>query len=87
MDPKRVNIWYDPKGDFLEVMWAQAAGAFVDTVDGHADVKIDDDGNLLGFHIFGVSKITQPLCVTFDTDNPDVEQCQCRKAPTQPSDT
>ena len=61
-------------------MWERKSGEFVDTIDGRADVKVDDDGNILGFNILAVSKITQPLCVTFDIDDPDVEQCQCRKA-------
>ncbi len=80
MEPRRVNIWYDPEGDFLEVMWERKPGEFVDTVDGRADVKVDDNGNILGFHILAVSKITKPMCVTFDVDDPDVERCQCRKA-------
>ena len=66
MDPKRVNIWYDPEGDFLEVMWADKAGEFIDTIDGQADVKVDDDGTILGFQIHSVSKITKPLDVTFE---------------------
>ena len=87
MEPRRVNIWYDPEGDFLEVMWEHKPGEFVDTIDGHADVKVDDDGNILGFQILAVSKITKPLCVTFDIDDPDVEQCQCRKTTASTSDT
>ena len=86
MEPRRVNIWYDPEGDFLEVMWERKPGEFVGTVDGRADVKVDDDGNILGFQIQAISKITKPMCVTFDVDDPEVEQCQCRKA-AQTSDT
>ena len=69
MDPKRVNIWYDPEGDFLEVIWANRAGEFIDTVDGQADIKIDAEGNILGFQIHAVSKITKPLDVTFEYDS------------------
>ena len=87
MEPRQVKIWYDPQGDFLEVMWATRSGEFIDTIDGRADVKVDDDGNLLGFQILAVSKINKPLCVTFDIDDPEVEQCQCRKAATPPSNT
>ena len=68
MDLKRVNIWYDPEGDFLEVIWERKAGEFVETKDGQADIKIDDDGNILGFQIQAVSKITKPLDVTFQYD-------------------
>ena len=63
---KRVNIWYDPEGDFLEVIWEHKAGEFVETKDCHADIKLDDDGNILGFQIQAVSKITMPLDVTFE---------------------
>ncbi len=68
MDLKRVNIWYDPEGDFLEVIWERKAGEFVETKDGQADIKIDGDGNILGFQIQAVSKITKPLDVTFQYD-------------------
>ena len=87
MNPRQVRIWYDPEGDFLEVMWERKPGEFVDTVDGHAFVKVDADDNILGFNIISPSKITRPLCITFDIDDPDVEQCQCRKATAPPSDT
>ena len=68
MEPKRVNIRYDPEGDFLEVIWADRLREFIDTVDGQADIKIDDAGNILGFQIHAVSKITKPLDVTFEYD-------------------
>ena len=85
---KQVSIWYDPEGDFLEVIWQRKPGAFVETADGNADIKLDDDGNILGFQIQALSKITRPTNITFDIDDdPDVEQCQCRKATAPPSDT
>lgn len=83
---KQVSIWYDPEGDFLEVIWHRKPGAFVESADGRADIKVDNDGNILGFQIQALSKITRPTNVTFDTDDPDVEQCGCRKA-AQKSDT
>ena len=84
---KQVSIWYDPEGDFLEVIWHRKPGAFVESADGRADIKVDDDGNILGFQIQALTKITRPTNVTFDTDDPDAEQCQCRKAASPPSDT
>jgi hypothetical protein len=86
MEARHVNIWFDPEGDFLEVMWGNKPGEFVETTDGRANIKLDDDDNILGFHILAVSKITKPMCVTFDIDDPDVEQCQCRKTAAQNSD-
>lgn len=85
MKPRRVKIWYDAEGDFLEVMWAIKPGEFVDTVDGNAYVKVDDEGNLLGFQIISPTKMSGTMCVTFDIDDPDVEQCQCRNAAVPPS--
>lgn len=83
---KQVSIWYDPEGDFLEVVWHRKPGAFVESADGRADIKVDDDGNILGFQIQALSKITRPTNVTFDIDDPDVKQCQHRIEAAQNSD-
>lgn len=81
MEPKQVSIWYDPEGDFLEVIWHRKAGEFVETKDGQANIKLDDEDNLLGFQIQALSKITKPTNITFAfEDDSDSEQCQCRKA-------
>lgn len=66
MEPKQVNIWYDPEGDFLEVMWEDKSGDFVETKDGQAHVKIDDDGNVLGFQILALRELTVPLEVALE---------------------
>ena len=66
MGPKRVNIRYDQEGGFLEVVWEVKAGEFVESKDGRAEVKVDAEGNILGFLIQALSKITQPLDVTFE---------------------
>lgn len=51
-----VYVWYDAEGDFLFVSLSEGDGDMVHTRDGKAMVKVDDDGNILGFQIFGVSK-------------------------------
>ena len=61
-----MNIWYDPEGDFLEVIWEDKSGDFVETKDGQAHVKVDDDGNVLGFKILALSKLNAPLDVDFE---------------------
>lgn len=66
--PKQVSIWYDPEGDFLEVMWERKPGEFVETTDGRANIKLDDEDNILGFHILAVSKLTKPTGITFAFD-------------------
>ena len=62
MADERVSLWYDQQGDFLEVIWQVREGFFTETADDRVMVKIDTDGNLLGFHILGVSTIKgEPL--------------------------
>lgn len=61
MAQKRVNIWYDRQGDFLEVVWADKPGEFVDSPDGRAYVKVDADGNVLGFQLLGLSRVERFL--------------------------
>ncbi len=61
-----MNIWYDPEADFLEVIWEDRSGDFVETKDGQAHVKVDNDGNVLGFQILALSKLDAPLDVDFE---------------------
>ena len=61
MKSRKVNVWYDREGDFLEVVWEDAKGEFVDSADGQAYVKVDADGNVLGFQVLGLSRIDRFL--------------------------
>ena len=51
-----ISIWWDDEGDFLSVTFAEGEGDMVQTRDGKAMVKIDDQGKILGFHLLSVSK-------------------------------
>jgi uncharacterized protein YuzE len=69
MDYTNVSLWYDPEGDFLEVIWEIKEGYFRETEDDRVMVKIDNDNNVLGFHILGVSGIKGgPFEVALDLD-------------------
>jgi len=57
MAEKRLKIWYDKKGDFLEVMFGQRPGVFRETVNPHVMEKVDDKGNVLGFSVMRVSAL------------------------------
>jgi len=57
MAEKRLKIWYDKKGDFLEVMFEQRPGVFRETVNPHVMEKVDDKGNVLGFSVMRVSAL------------------------------
>lgn len=57
MAEKRVKVWYDPEGDYLEVMFEQKEGYFRETANDQVMEKIDLDGNVLGFSILRVSTV------------------------------
>jgi uncharacterized protein YuzE len=59
---KRVRIWYDPEGDYLEVIFDQKVGYFRETQSDQVMEKVDDAGNILGFSVLRVSAMkTKPL--------------------------
>ena len=57
MAEKRLKIWYDKEGDFLEVMFEQRPGVFRETANPHVMEKVDEQGNVIGFSIMGVSAL------------------------------
>ena len=58
-------MWYDPEGDYLEVIFEQRDGYFRETDDDRVMEKIDDQGRILGFSILGVKSLSgSPLEVT-----------------------
>ena len=64
MAEERVNIWYDPEGDYLEVIFDQQEGYFRETEDDRVMEKVDTQGHVLGFSILGVGSLKgEPLQV------------------------
>jgi len=62
--PRHVKIWYDPEGDYLEVIFDQKAGYFRETENDQVMEKVDDEGNVLGFSVLRVSAMKEkPLDV------------------------
>jgi uncharacterized protein YuzE len=55
MAERKVKIWYDPEGDFLEVIFDQKPGYFRETLNDQVMEKVDEQGNILGFSILRVS--------------------------------
>jgi uncharacterized protein YuzE len=61
---EKVKVWYDPKGDFLEVMFKQKEGCFRETSSDQVMEKVDTDGNVIGFSILKVGTLKEkPLDV------------------------
>jgi hypothetical protein len=54
MAEKRLKIWYDKEGDFLEVMFEQRSGYFRETSNPHVMEKVDEQGHVLGFSVMRV---------------------------------
>jgi len=57
MGKKRLKLWYDKEGDFLEVMFEQRPGVFRETANPHVMEKVDEQGKVLGFSITRVSAL------------------------------
>ena len=57
MAEKRVKIWYDKEGDYLEVMFEKRAGVFRATANPHVMEKVDEKGHVLGFSVMKVSAL------------------------------
>lgn len=63
-DRKRVKIWYDAEGDYLEVIFDQKPGYFRETENDQVMEKVDDEGSVLGFSVLLVSAMrAKPLDV------------------------
>ena len=62
MERKTVKVWYDPEGDYLEVIFEQKAGYFRETENDQVMEKVDAEGNILGFSVLKVSSLkSRPL--------------------------
>jgi uncharacterized protein YuzE len=65
MAQKTVKMWFDPEGDFLEVIFDQKPGYFRETENDQVMEKVDEQGNVLGFSVLRVSSLKKtPLEVS-----------------------
>jgi uncharacterized protein YuzE len=58
-DRKRVKIWYDPEGDYLEVIFDRKPGYFRETENDQVMEKVDEQGNVIGFSVLRVSALKE----------------------------
>ena len=64
MDKKDIKVWYDPEGDYLEVMFEKKEGSFRETGNDLVMEKVDRDGNVIGFSVMKFSSVkAKPLDV------------------------
>ena len=64
---ERINLWYDNAGHYLDVFWASKSGNyFMPTSNERVDVLVDDDRNLSGFMVWGVTRVKEGEIVNLD---------------------
>ena len=56
---KKVKVWFDAEGDYLEVRFLDAAGSERETAHDALMERVDDQGRVIGFSILGVSRLTR----------------------------
>jgi uncharacterized protein YuzE len=57
MAERKLTVWYDPEGDYLEVIFDQRPGFFRETDNEQVMEKVDEAGNVLGFSVLRVSAL------------------------------
>jgi uncharacterized protein YuzE len=64
-------VWFDPEGDYLEVLFRDRVGYFTETADDRVMARVDMEGNVIGFSILGVGSIgSEPLSVELPSIGP-----------------
>jgi uncharacterized protein YuzE len=59
MAERKLKVWYDPEGDYLEVIFDQKPGYFRETANDQVMEKVDEQGNVLGFSVLRVSALKE----------------------------
>jgi len=54
---KKLKIWYDKEGDFLEILFSDAPGYMRETDNDFVLERVDSQDNILGYSIIGISKM------------------------------
>jgi len=62
---KKIKVWYDKEGDYLEVLFERKAGYFKETENDAVMEKVDDNGDIIGFSILKISALKEenPLSI------------------------
>ena len=65
----KIYIWYDAEGDYLEVDFGEPRdGDTALTAHDSVHMKLDDDDNLIGFSIIGVSTLQENAAKPFEVE-------------------
>lgn len=59
-EKKKVKIWYDAEGDYLEVVFDEDAVSIFRETDNDAVMEmVDEHGSIVGFSVMAVSKLSK----------------------------
>ena len=59
-EKKEIKVWYDTEGDYLEVVFDDdKVSVFRDTDNDAVMEMLDDEGNVVGFSIMALSKLSK----------------------------
>lgn len=53
-----IKLWYDSEADFLEIVLEKGNGIAYDTDDERVEVRLDEEGNVLSFHVLGLMSVS-----------------------------
>lgn len=56
---QQIKVWFDPEGDFLEVQFSDKVGYMKETNNEEVMERVDEQGNVLGFTVMGVSRLSK----------------------------
>lgn len=59
MAERKLKVWFDAEGDFLEVIFDQKPGYFRETANDQVMEKVDEQGNVIGFSVLRVSALKE----------------------------
>jgi hypothetical protein len=52
----KVKLWFNPEVDYLEVTFSDAPGYMRPTSTGAVMKRVDEQGRVIGFSVFGLSR-------------------------------
>ena len=52
----KIKLWFDSEGDYLEVTFSDARGYMRTTRSDAVMRRVDEQGRVIGFSVFGVSR-------------------------------
>ncbi len=66
MADKKLKVWFDAEGDFLEVQFSDAPGYMRETTHDAVMQRVDAQGRIIGFSILGISRFKKDRPIEAD---------------------